>query len=217
MALELNGTTGVNLVQDGSVSAADLASTLDLSSKTITLPAANEAAMQLLSTTTIDSVTRSFIFDMEPATYLYKKFILEGVAPTTNITALWMRVGYAADNIQVGGEYDNITWSGSPPSQVAYWLLADPVGSDIDESCTAEIEAYNFGGPTYAYAGPCIKGMSIFSSDTTIPSTDFFYGRMDGADRGLETFTHVEFLWENPSTNNFQARGKIYEYGVKRS
>jgi hypothetical protein len=39
MALELNGTTGVNLVQDGTVTAADLASTLDLTGKTVTLPA----------------------------------------------------------------------------------------------------------------------------------------------------------------------------------
>jgi len=38
MALELNGTTGVSLVQDGVVTAADLSSTLDLSSKTLTLP-----------------------------------------------------------------------------------------------------------------------------------------------------------------------------------
>jgi hypothetical protein len=39
MALELNGTTGVSLVQDGVVTAADLASTLDLTGKTVTLPA----------------------------------------------------------------------------------------------------------------------------------------------------------------------------------
>ena len=38
MALELNGTTGVSLVQDGVVTAADLASTLDLSGKTLALP-----------------------------------------------------------------------------------------------------------------------------------------------------------------------------------
>ena len=45
MALELNGTTGVSLVQDGVVTAADLASTLDLSSKTITgIPVTNEFA-----------------------------------------------------------------------------------------------------------------------------------------------------------------------------
>jgi len=37
MALELNGTTGVSLVQDGVVTAADLASTLDLTGKTVTL------------------------------------------------------------------------------------------------------------------------------------------------------------------------------------
>ena len=49
MALELNGTTGVSLVQDGvvtsakiadgAVAAADLSSTLDLTGKTVTLPA----------------------------------------------------------------------------------------------------------------------------------------------------------------------------------
>ena len=39
MALELNGTTGVSLVQDGVVTSADLASTLDLTGKTVTLPA----------------------------------------------------------------------------------------------------------------------------------------------------------------------------------
>jgi len=38
MALELNGTTGVSLVQDGVVTAADLNSTLDLTGKTVTLP-----------------------------------------------------------------------------------------------------------------------------------------------------------------------------------
>jgi hypothetical protein len=38
MALELNGTTGVSLVQDGVVTAADLSSTLDLTGKTVTLP-----------------------------------------------------------------------------------------------------------------------------------------------------------------------------------
>jgi len=38
MALELNGTTGVSLVQDGVVTADDLSSTLDLTGKTVTLP-----------------------------------------------------------------------------------------------------------------------------------------------------------------------------------
>ena len=38
MALELKGTTGVSLVQDGVVTAADLSSTLDLTGKTVTLP-----------------------------------------------------------------------------------------------------------------------------------------------------------------------------------
>ena len=39
MALVLDGTNGVSLVQDGVVTAADLSSTLDLTGKTVTLPA----------------------------------------------------------------------------------------------------------------------------------------------------------------------------------
>jgi hypothetical protein len=41
MAVTIDGTTGVSLVQDGVVTAADLNSTLDLTGKTVTLPAAN--------------------------------------------------------------------------------------------------------------------------------------------------------------------------------
>ena len=39
MAVTIDGTLGVSLVQDGVVTAADLSSTLDLSGKTVTLPA----------------------------------------------------------------------------------------------------------------------------------------------------------------------------------
>ena len=46
MAVEINGTTGVSLVQDGVVTAADLSSTLDLSGKTVTL--ANTASAMVL-------------------------------------------------------------------------------------------------------------------------------------------------------------------------
>ena len=37
MSVTINGDTGIDKVQDGSIVAADLASTLDLSGKTITL------------------------------------------------------------------------------------------------------------------------------------------------------------------------------------
>jgi hypothetical protein len=56
MALELNGTTGVSLVQDGVVTAADLASTLDLTGKTVTLPAGvGGKVLQVVSATKTDT------------------------------------------------------------------------------------------------------------------------------------------------------------------
>jgi len=60
MALELNGTTGVSLIQDGVVTAADLASTLDLTGKTVTLPAGvGGKVLQVLSTTKTDTFSLS--------------------------------------------------------------------------------------------------------------------------------------------------------------
>jgi hypothetical protein len=60
MALELNGTTGVNLVQDGTVTAADLASTLDLTGKTVTLPAGvGGKVLQVVQTVKTDTASTS--------------------------------------------------------------------------------------------------------------------------------------------------------------
>ena len=57
MALELNGTTGVSLVQDGVVTAADLSSTLDLSGKTVTLPAGvGGKVLQVVQTTSTSRI-----------------------------------------------------------------------------------------------------------------------------------------------------------------
>lgn len=60
MALELNGTTGVSLVQDGVVTAADLSSTLDLSGKTVTLPSGvGGKVLQVVTTTKTNTTTSS--------------------------------------------------------------------------------------------------------------------------------------------------------------
>ena len=70
MALELNGTTGVSLVQDGVVTAADLASTLDLSSKTVTLPAANAPGLKLITSGTVSDVSSVTVDNCFTSTYL---------------------------------------------------------------------------------------------------------------------------------------------------
>jgi len=81
MALELNGTTGVSLVQDGVVTAADLSSTLDLSSKTLTLPAANQSPMTVISSSdTFTSGASTIDIDLPTdSSYRYFKLILTGV------------------------------------------------------------------------------------------------------------------------------------------
>jgi len=76
MALELNGTTGVSLVQDGVVTAADLNSTLDLTGKTVTLPAESSALVHIktLEGTNVSSFdfmhgSNGVIFDDTYTTY----------------------------------------------------------------------------------------------------------------------------------------------------
>ena len=76
MALVLDGTNGVSLVQDGVVTAADLASTLDLSGKTVTLPAESSAFVHIktLEGTNVSSLdfmhgSNGVIFDDTYTTY----------------------------------------------------------------------------------------------------------------------------------------------------
>ena len=61
MALVLDGTNGVSLVQDGVVTAADLNSTLDLTGKTLTLPSGAISSSDLPAGTIIQSVGTSGI------------------------------------------------------------------------------------------------------------------------------------------------------------
>lgn len=62
MSVTINGTTGIDKVQDGSIVADDLASTLDLSSKTITLANGTAGAgkvLQVLQSTSNTQTTSS--------------------------------------------------------------------------------------------------------------------------------------------------------------
>ena len=99
MALELNGTTGVSLVQDGVVATADLAdgavtaaklnSTLDLSGKTVTLPAGVGGATTFISTTDISNAATVDI--TMSSGYDAYQFVLGNVIPVTNGAGLEMR------------------------------------------------------------------------------------------------------------------------------
>lgn len=60
MTVTIDGTTGVSLVQDGVVTAADLSSTLDLTGKTVTLPAGTGGkVLQVVTTTKTNTDTSS--------------------------------------------------------------------------------------------------------------------------------------------------------------
>ena len=99
MALELNGTTGVSLVQDGVVTAADLSSTLDLTGKTVTLPAGvGGKVLQVVH----EIITTEFIFNS--STYQDATNFNASITPTnSNSTVLVMAdVSYLLDNFNTG-------------------------------------------------------------------------------------------------------------------
>ena len=93
MALELNGTTGVSLVQDGVVTAADLASTLDLSGKTVTL--ANTASAMVLLQEGAASATEVSSIDIPldvSGDYFAFRLILPALHVVNNGQDLYARV-----------------------------------------------------------------------------------------------------------------------------
>ena len=98
MALELNGTTGVSLVQDGVVTAADLNSTLDLTGKTVTLPSGvGGKVLQVKSTNKTNTFVSSgstgayditgLSVDITPSSTSSKILVLAMVHASTNVNS----------------------------------------------------------------------------------------------------------------------------------
>ena len=103
MALELNGTTGVSLVQDGVVTAADLSSTLDLSGKTVTLPSGvggkvlqvvNGTSSSYVSTATTAFIDTGLSASITPSSASNKILVLinEGRCFTNGLTQIGLKL-----------------------------------------------------------------------------------------------------------------------------
>jgi hypothetical protein len=112
MALELNGTTGVSLVQDGVVTAADLASTLDLTGKTVSLAAGGtgygkvlqvveDYSTSLTITTSTSYVSTSFSLAITPSSASSKILCLFTSVVETNNTAENARLQLTRDGTEI--------------------------------------------------------------------------------------------------------------------
>ena len=102
MALELNGTTGVSLVQDGVVTAADLASTLDLSGKTVTLPSGVGGSYVHLNTTSGTSAVSGLYlrhFDLTN----YKRYMISFRFESDSINSVYFR--YVTASADLNGNH----------------------------------------------------------------------------------------------------------------
>ena len=103
MALELNGTTGVSLVQDGVVTAADLSSTLDLSGKTVTLPSGVGGSYVHLNTTSgTTDVAGLYLrhFDLNN----YKRYLISFRFESDSISSVYFRYVTASADLN-GNSY----------------------------------------------------------------------------------------------------------------
>ena len=104
MALELNGTTGVSLVQDGVVTAADLSSTLDLSSKTLTLPSGYLETQETAVTGL--SGASSVEYTGLPSTIQSITVVLLAVSHSTAASPIQIKLGDSTTNGYATGVYN---------------------------------------------------------------------------------------------------------------
>jgi hypothetical protein len=127
---------GVGGLPAGTVNATTLANTLDLTSKTITLPAAN-AAMTRLASGTISSSTSALDIDLSSYSYTCYKFFIRNISMASN-TQIWI-TKLTASNTTAGSWYGGATRSGEgQTAQVQYgnqphwYILGDTTTTTVD-------------------------------------------------------------------------------------
>jgi len=215
-----DGTVNTSQLANSAVTDAKIASGITASKLTGALPAIDgssltgiDQTMTLLSEVNITN-TQEMIFDMQPDTYIMNRFVIISARPTLDNRGLWMRFGRSASDIEVGAYYDtyNVFGGVANGNPVAYMEIVDSVGNDVDETVNATVDTY-MGDNTYH--GPYMWAMGVRHNTTTNPQFHTNFGYMAGA--FTDTYTHCSFLWENASTNPFQALGKIYQYGLRRT
>jgi hypothetical protein len=133
--LELNGSTGVSLVQDGVVTAADLASTLDLTGKTVTLPAGvGGKVLQVVSATKTDT------FSTTSTSYTNVTGLTISITPTsaTSKILLLATVCGSVSNVNAAG----IGFRFNGGNATSY--IADSAGSRIQTAVGMKNESTNF-------------------------------------------------------------------------
>jgi len=206
MALELNGTTGVSLVQDGVVTAADLSSTLDLSGKTVTL----STGAVLLDEQSISSSVSSVDITLDSTNYKSFKLYFEGIQCTNdcNIYALadvgsgyTSATNYSSQTIKkFDSGFDSNKYGGDNNS---LWYLTHNVGGSIPETWNAVIDL-NVGSGT---------GSPIFSCMTHYRDNGGAYAAVMGT-HVWQNFNVLEGFRLYPSVGTFTA-GKYYLWGLK--
>ena len=93
MAVIINGDTGIDKITDGSVVADDLASTLDLSGKTVTLPAGvGGKILQVVSTTKTDT------FSTTSTSYVDITGLSVSITPTSTSSKIFILVSIIGGN-----------------------------------------------------------------------------------------------------------------------
>jgi len=182
MALELNGTTGVSLVQDGVVTAADLNSTLDLSGKTVTLPAGVGGkvlqVVQVVSTTTAtysnsrtwNSMTSFLQASITPSSSSSKVFVMLNLGKVHNVNGVNLRIIRNGSALLIGDA------SGSRPrtqTAVTSGFNGDINHADggtllyLDSPATTSSTTYSFEAYSEA-SGATYFNRSIADPDDTI-------------------------------------------------
>jgi hypothetical protein len=212
LVLDGNGTiAGISAggLPDNSITAADLASSLDLSGKTVTL-SGNSSGLSLISTATVSGTVANIEIDFDTTTY--KNYIIywEGIQGTAdfNMYGLVKVSGsydtgsnYSSQHIKkYGGGFDSSTYGGGGTNQ---FFISHNVGA-------ASFENWN-----------CIMDINL-GTGTGMPLIRFSCGYKDDSGGYVGNFGILNYQNFNvlqgfrlyPSTGSFDT-GRYTVYGVK--
>jgi len=219
MAVVIDGSTGVSLVQDGVVTAADLASTLDLSTKTLTLPAENQSSMQVISSSdTFTSGASAIDIDLPTdSSYRYFKLVLTGVYGSVGFD-MYSRVRLDGNTGFESGasDYDYSAHEGNGTGGSGYTAGAGASvmrlcwygqGDANNEAVDWEISIFNSNNTTGHFRLQTTYGGSINTGISVVGQSTGQYNGSTGLVDGLRFY---------PSSGTFSYRNYTL-YGVKAS
>jgi len=179
-------------------------------------------AWELIGTPWTPTAVSSKDFTWDETLYSEIKIVGEGLVPATDGASFRMRLGHTGGTVfytgsgDYGGTAENLA-ANSTASHDSYIVMAysytaeDTIGSNNSEGISFSL---TLSGLNSTRSPAMVKGTSAYLTDGGVfRGSDIFAITADNASDS-NTCDAARFYW---SSGNYEAQGKIYVYGLKRS